>query len=142
MSKERTFLDRATLLGLDDLPIEAVYIPEWRAWVNVRAMTAGQRDQLEADMVKLTSNGRSANEVTVDVNLATLRAKIVVMSVVDEAGEPLFTLEDMTAIASKNAAAIDRIFMVAQRLSGLSDRDVDDLTKNSGSDQSGDSDSA
>jgi hypothetical protein len=58
---------------------------------------------------------------------------------VDENGERLFQEEDTFPLGGKSAAALDRIFTVAQRLNGLRDEDVEELAKNSSGDQSEDS---
>jgi hypothetical protein len=73
------------------------------------------------------------------LRLNNLRAHLVSLSVVDEQGQRLFTEQDIEALGSKSCSALQRIWNVARRLSGLSDEDVEELTKNSESDQSDDS---
>jgi hypothetical protein len=92
-------------------------------------MSGKERDSFEASMIK--GKGKSAN-----VNLENLRAKLVSKCVVDEAGTRLFSDDDIPALASKSAAALNRVYEVAQRLSGVTDEDVDELTKNSETAQS------
>jgi hypothetical protein len=60
----------------------------------------------------------------------------------DENGERLFQEEDTFPLGGKSAAALDRIFTVAQRLNGLRDEDVQELAKNSYAGQSDASPSA
>ena len=55
---------------------------------------------------------------------------------VDEAGERLFSNDDVVALGKKNASALDKVFAIAQKLNGLSAADVEELEKNSGSAQS------
>ncbi len=76
------------------------------------------------------------------MNLQNIRAKLVALTVVDEQGNRIFKDEDVKWLGNKSAAALDRIFEVAQRLSGLRDEDVEELAKNSESDLSDDSTSA
>jgi hypothetical protein len=73
------------------------------------------------------------------MNLKNIRAKLVALTVVDEEGNRIFSDSDASALGKKSAAALDRVFEVAQRLSGLRPEDVEELSKNFGSDQSEDS---
>jgi hypothetical protein len=49
----------------------------------------------------------------------------------DEAGNLTFTEQDVWALGEKNAAVLDRLFEVAQRLSSLRPKDVEEKVKNS-----------
>jgi hypothetical protein len=40
-------------------------------------------------------------------------------------------MKDITALSKKSAAALDRIFQVAQRLSGIGQEEVEETVKNS-----------
>ena len=111
---------------------ELVEVPEWGGAVYVRALTGAERDQFEASIVE--QRGRD-----VRMNMRNIRAKLVALTVVDEDGQRIFTDDDVAALGGKSAAALDRLFAVAQRLSGLSMEDVEELAKNSESGQSADS---
>ena len=63
------------------------------------------------------------------VDLKNVRAKLVARSVVDESGARVFDDADVLKLSDKSAAGLQRVFEVAQRLSGLSDEDVDELVK-------------
>lgn len=132
-SKSKTvFLNREAILAAEDLPRELVEVPEWGGAVYVRALTGAERDQFEASIVE--QRGRD-----VRMNMRNIRAKLVALTVVDEDGQRIFTDDDVAALGGKSAAALDRLFAVAQRLSGLSKEDVEELAKNSESGQSADS---
>ena len=49
---------------------------------------------------------------------------------VDEEGNQLFSEKDISALGKKSAHALDKIFEVGQRLSGITKEDVDDMSKN------------
>jgi hypothetical protein len=70
------------------------------------------------------------------VKLDNLRAKLVARAIVDETGKRIFADADIPALAGKSAAALNRVYEVAQRLSGITQEDVDELTKNSETAQS------
>ena len=128
-------LSREAILAASDLKTEEVAVPEWGGAVLVRGLTGAERDVYEQSV--LTGKGKNR-----DVNLKNARAKLIAMSVIDESGNRLFnTGADVEALGKKSAAAIQRVFEVAQRLSGLSDSDVEELAGNS-SGQSEDSTSA
>ena len=125
-------LTKAQILEADDLPTEIVEVPEWNGSVIVRTITGSERDAFEASVI--TESGGK--------NMEYLRSKLVALSVVDEEGNHLFTMNDAKELGEKSARAIDKVFSVAQRLSGLSKKDVEELTENLSEGQSADSTSA
>lgn len=128
MSKR--YATRDAILNLDDIQSEEVAVPEWGGMtVVVRALDGTQRDALEASMTR--TKGKKT-----EVNLQNMRAKLVVRSCYDENGNRLFEDGDEAAVGRKSAAALQRLFEVAARLSGITSADVDELTKNSEEDQS------
>lgn len=131
----KKFLTKQEILAKDDLKTEDVFVPEWDAWVRVRAMSAYQRDRFEAGTIQ-----RNGKEIT--QNLDNIRARLCLLCMVDENGEQIFGEEDTFPLGGKSAAALDRIFTVAQRLNGLRDQDVEELAKNSLAGQNGDSPTA
>lgn len=118
------YLSRDAILAADDVQFEDVEVPEWGGKVRVKSLTGKERDALESSMI--VGKGKNAN-----VNLNNLRAKLVARSVVDEDGKRIFTDDDIAALGAKSAAALTRVYEVAQRLSGITQEDVDELTKNS-----------
>ncbi len=125
-------LTRDQILKAQDLPSEDVPVPEWGGTVRVRALTGAERDAFEQSIVE--QRGRSTR-----MNLQNLRAKLVALTVVDEEGNRIFSDSDAKLLGKKSALALNRVFEVAQKLSGLTSEDVEELTKNSESDQSEDS---
>lgn len=112
-------LSRADLLRVS-LPQETVYIKELKDSVIVRGMTGRERDAFEASC--LVGKGRKR-----DVNTLDMRAKLVALCCIDEKGQRLFSDEDVALLGDVRADVVDRLFSVAQRLSGLRDEDVDEL---------------
>ena len=97
-------LTRDAILGLDDLPRVEVAIPEWGGSVFVRALTGGERDQLERMIAKD----------------AVSRASIVALCVVDEKGERLFAQKDVEKLAGKHGGALEKIVSAALSFNSLS----------------------
>jgi len=122
-------LTRDQILSASDIQTEEVSVPEWSGTVLVRGLTGAERDAFEAGMVE--PHGKKMR-----YHLQDIRARLCVLSIVDEKGKRMFTLADVEALSAKSAAALDRVFTVAQELSGLSNEDVEELAKNSESGQS------
>lgn len=124
-------LTREEILDTNDLQIEQVDVPDWGGAVLVRGLTAAERDEFESSI--MDQRGQD-----VRVNTENLRAKLVAFALVDADGNRIFTKPgDVKRLGQKSGRALDRIFAVAQRLSGFSEQDVEDLVKNSPAAQGG-----
>jgi len=117
-----------------ELPVEDVEVPEWGGAVRVRGLTGAERDRFEESIFGDRAKGGGRK-----LRLANMRARLVALSVVDADGKRLFSSADVEALGRQSAAALDRVFSVAQRLSGMSDRDVEELTENFPDDPNDDS---
>ncbi len=116
-------LNKEQILKSDDLKSEVVAVPEWGGDVKVRVMTGTERDAFEASI--FDAKGKDSK-----VNLKNLRAKLIVLTVVGDTGEKLFTDADIEILGGKSAKAIDRVFAIAQKINGIGQKEVEDLTKN------------
>lgn len=120
-------LNREQILKANDLKTETVAVPEWGGDVLVRMMTGTARDKFEEQTFSAGRKKGGKSEVSFD----NIRARLVAAVVVDEEGNLLFTSSDIAELGKKSAAALDRIFTVAQRLNGFTKEDIDELAKNS-----------
>ncbi|HVS37201.1 MAG TPA: hypothetical protein VMS17_16685 [Gemmataceae bacterium] len=77
-------------------------------------MKGTERDEYEAGLVTFSPDGKRR-----ETNLANVRAKIACKCLVTEAGERVFTDADAEAVGELGAAALDRIYEAAARLSGM-----------------------
>lgn len=127
MTKQRHVLTAAEILAAVDLAVEEVEVPEWGGVVLVRGLTGTERDAFEQSVVVVDGAGKGRR---VHTNLANFRAKLAARCMVDEAGGLLFSEDQVAALGAKSGAALERVFSVAQRLSGLTQEDVEELTKN------------
>lgn len=126
MTSKLKLLTRDEILALDDRATEVVEVPEWGGAVTLRAMTGSERDQYEASMVRYGKDDKGQIEVK-SVETANIRARLVSLAAVDEQGERMFKEADLLALGDKSAAALNRLFDVARRLSALTDQDVEAL---------------
>ena len=116
-------LTKEQILAASDIQSEDVSVPEWGGSVRVKALSGAERDQFETSIFE--TRGKK-----VERNLQNMRAKLVSLSIVDEQGNRVFSDADVKALGNKSAAALDRVFGVAMRLSGVSEQDVDGLAGN------------
>lgn len=116
-------LNRDQILGCNDIVIEQVEVPEWGGTVCVKTLTGTERDSLEISMVKEKKSDEG-------LNMKNFRAKLASFAICDEKGERLFTEKDIDALTNKSASALQRVFNVASKLSGLTPEDADALVKN------------
>jgi hypothetical protein len=134
-AKPTVLLGREAILKADDLPSEDIAVPEWGGVVRVRGLTGTGRDEYWASMTVQRGN-------TQVIDSANATAKLVARCVIGEDGEPLFTQNDVHALGERSGAALNKVFEVATRLSGISDTDMDELGKASESTPNGGSTSS
>lgn len=126
-----SYLGRDAILKAAALRTEEVRVPEWADpesgsdTVLVRELRGRERDEWEASLATLRGK-----QMVPDV--ANMRAKLAARVIVGGDLEPVFTQQDVAALGELSAAALDRVFEVASRLSGLNPQDLEEMAKNSG----------
>ena len=129
-------MSKDDILKIEDNAPEEVEVPEWGGSVLVKGMTGRQRDAFEVSL----RDQRTGQRLPGSMN--NLRARIITRCVIDDDGNRLFTDADVATLGEKSAAAIDRIFDVAARLSGMSEEDEKEMAENFGPADGGGSSSA
>jgi len=117
-------LTRDMILNIQDIETEEVEVPEWGGSVFVKGLSGKERDEYQVSIMQ--KNGKNY-----DVNFKNATVKLVVACVVDKEGKRLFETADIDILSSKSGKALNRLYEVATRVSGLSPDDVDELVKNS-----------
>jgi hypothetical protein len=128
-------LNKQAILAASDIKSECVNVPEWGGDVMVFGMTGRERDEFEGSIVELKGQNQT-------LHMQNIRAKLCAISIRDAEGKRMFDPSDVKALGDKSASALQRIFEVAQRLSGLTTDDVESLAKNLESEGNGGSGSA
>lgn len=131
-------LNRESILSAADIQYEIVPVPEWGGSVRVKALSGAERDEFEGSLLKIRKTvrggrrgGTDAGDEDTEVDYRNMRAKLVAKVVVDARGVRLFSESDIAALGQKSASALDRVYGVAQRLSRLTNEDVEELMGNS-----------
>jgi hypothetical protein len=113
-------LNKEQILECEDIKTEMVQVPEWGGEVAVKGLTLAEKDAWTTSIIQ---DG--------EANVEGATAKLCIMCMVGEDGGRLFDLEDVDFVQTKSAAALDRVFQVAQRLSGIGQEDIEETVKNS-----------
>lgn len=121
--------DREKLKGLKATDIEKVDCPEWAKLgeVYVKGMSGRSRDTYE---MAVYEEGQRGN------NSYNMRAQMVVGCACNKDGSLIFTNNDAVWLGDQSALVLNRIYEAAQRLSGMTAEDVDQLEKSLEDDQS------
>lgn len=102
-------LSRDAILTVNDLKIsDPIEVPEWGGVVHVRGMTAAEKVSLYEP---LRTDDKDAGKVFI--------AALLVRTICDETGARLFGDDDTVLLNSKSSAAIERLFVEAQRINAL-----------------------
>lgn len=122
----------AEILAAEDRRIKRVEVPEWGGHVYVRSLS-GLEKELFSQAVNVVRNGKA------EVNDVGLRARYLVVALCDEHKQPLFTLDQVEALGTRNTVVIDRVWKAALELNAETDEGREELVKNSKPDQNADS---
>lgn len=114
---------RDKILKNKNLEQKKVHVPEWGVDVYVRMLTAGERDLYEQEIVKENKKNKGKPN-------SHIRARLVMLSTIDENGGRVFKEEDIEELAQMGIKPIERLFEVSQNLNALTEDDVKALEKN------------
>jgi len=101
---------------------ELVEVPEWGGSVYVKGTNGKEFSDLQSQIIQRKGNTQS-------VNLENIQAKLCAVCLCDADGNRLFKQKDVEVLAELSSAALQRVFKVAQRLSGLGDDEIEGLTE-------------
>lgn len=127
------YLTKTDIENVDDITIEDVPVPEWGGVVRVKGLSGTERDEYEVAILKQREDGTWAST---EESLKNARAELIVRALVDKDGKQMFTMKDAEKLGKKSAVALQRVWDKARELAGLTEKDVEDLVKNSKADQS------
>jgi hypothetical protein len=116
------------ILDMDDVIVEEHPVPEWKnKIVYVRSVSAQERGEIEAAAAQFKESKGKDQTFARDFTV-----KFAWLTLCDKDGKRLFDkTEDVAKLKQKNAAAIASIAEHGQRLSGFSQKDMEQLEKKS-----------
>ena len=113
------------ILGIEDTQTKDVEVPEWGGKkIRVRSMTSEERDRWETSLMKIDKKGNR------QFFMQNMRARLIALCAINSKGQRLFSEEHILALGQKNASPISRIYEAAQKLSGITEADEEELVKN------------
>jgi Phage tail assembly chaperone, TAC len=126
-------ISKQQIQNSNDRVIKRVLVPEWsngdaEAYVVVRSMTVKERagyEQYWNDTYPDREKESGAKPATSEVV-----ARMIVYTVVDDAGEPLFTVEDIPSFNDRNSAVLTRLWNAAIELNGVNAQKVQEAKAN------------
>lgn len=115
-------LNREQILGITDMDVLTLEIPEWGGEIKVRPMNGSERSRYESSIYSMTQ-GRSEA-------LGAAKKWILSRVICDDDGKPLFNDRDANLLFDKSAKALSRIWEKVEELSGVKADDVADAEEN------------
>lgn len=112
------FLTLDQILDAEDLATEEVEVPEWSGKVLCRELSALDAEELAVMWTRWQKEHPEMRGFP-----PAFRAEICARGIVHpETHEPLFKKDQIEKLARKNGAALDRIYPIIQRLSGMGEK--------------------
>lgn len=113
---------------------EPVDVPEWADDLGgeqllLQELSGADRDRYEAS--RMTVSFDAKGNADRKLNLANIRARLVVLSLVDADGKRVLSDADAAWLGQASGLVLDRLFEVASRLSGIGRDAEEDAEKNS-----------
>ncbi|WP_186060997.1 hypothetical protein [Burkholderia gladioli] len=119
-------LTRDQILAARDLETEVVHVPEWGGDVRIGVMSGKAREVLMDSLAEQQP-------------LSRFQALMLASTIVDDAGTPIFSADDVEQLRGKSTEVLVRLVEVAMRLNKIGQTAVEDAEKNSGAAPSGSS---
>jgi len=116
-------LTKEQIIAADDRKIVEIDCPEWGGIVRLRTLSGTERDAYEASLFQ----GEGADR---KINIRNLRARLIVLCMVDSEGVRMFDDLDAELLGGKSGVALDPLFDECQKINGLGLRDIEAAREN------------
>ena len=123
MNGDARALSRTDILAAQDLVQTEIDVPEWGGKLYLRGLSAAERSAYENRFRTLRQE---------DPEQASLKAVVllIAMTAISSDGRPVFTEEDLDALAAKSFDVLLKVFHAARRVNGMAAGDDEDAEKN------------
>lgn len=133
-------LTRVEIQAARDFSLEECHVPEWNGSVYLRSITVGALDEIQIRYLQMAGvsaaqqNGASALLLEQHPELLRdMKPRLLSYSLCDAQGTLLFDdPEGVAILRSKDPQVIDRLYGIAERLSGLGANSLEEEKKASG----------
>lgn len=117
------------------LPEETLRIEQWDREITLRGLSSRERDLFEAENMR-RANAKAGNGAAkrgmIEPDLTNFRARLVSRHIIEGGMRTFANERGEELLGDQPAVVLDRLFAVAQRLSGFTQEDIQELAKNSG----------
>lgn len=113
-------LTREEILSKKVFKTQRVNVAAWGGDVIVSEMSGAARDAYEQDILKLNAQGYREN----------VRVKLLIATLVDEEGKPLFSHKDIDTLGSLPFSSIEKLCDIAADLNGFTPQELEKAEKN------------
>jgi hypothetical protein len=117
-------LTREQILEANDIQKEKVNVPEWGGDIYVKGLSGIANEEFQESIIEIKEDGKRK------VTYKYMRAKLLALTICDETGKLLFSEADIKALDDKSSYVLSILYEIAQRLSGLTKGDIENLRKN------------
>jgi hypothetical protein len=125
----KKMLTKADIVAARDIQYDEVEVPEWGGFVTIKTMSGKERDAFEASMIQGVGKAQR-------IDMQNVRAKFCSLIIVDpDTKERMFLKPEIDQLAAKSAPALERVYNRGMELSRFTKEDIEELVKNSDSDQ-------
>lgn len=130
-----TILSKEDILGTPDREIRLVPVPEWgeRAAVYIKSLDGTERNRHNATMVDINRLNRTGKQ---RFSVESPQTKLLAFCLCDATGKPLFSVAEVEKLNTKNAKVLERLYDIAQEMSGLGKKAEDEAGNDSEETQS------
>lgn len=96
-----------------------IHVPEWGGELRVRALSVAERQRFENHTIRASAanNGKP--------NMIELRERLLAMSIVDDAGNRMFTDKEVAKLSDLDGAVADRVFDEIRDFNGMADGSIE-----------------
>ncbi len=129
-------MNREQFFSFSDLTIEKVHIKEMNADFYVRSLTVGEKATWEFASYSVENSDKKGSSMKLlKDRMMSSRERLVELAVCNEDGSAFFKEGDAAAISRKNSNIVSKLYDVAARLSGITKEDLEEIAKNSVSEE-------
>lgn len=120
-------LNREQILSAKDRAQQVIEVAEWGGDVTITALSVRDRSLVLAQWARLAAEQKDGDPVRL---MADIKLNLVALSITDPDGVPLFSLDDVAALATKSESVIGAIADAVIILNRFTVSATEDAAKN------------